>query len=171
VELFSYAFFTNGIVIQKVETGTIPAKVKWQLNNFHPDMGSKLPGTIEVPSEYFSHEKGNLTVEIPKADINFQYDPRIEIKNSEIIQIGDFKFTFRDLPTVGWIFYLTIALVLGEILCFLGETLIGMLFFDYRPFDIYRVEKVSPPTPTVYLKPLHGKPKMKGIHKQQENSE
>jgi hypothetical protein len=138
VELFSYAFFTNGIIIQKLETETIPAKVKWQTENLQVENG-QIPGTI-----YFPSQKGKLTVEIPNADIQLQYDPIMEIHNSEIIQIGDFKFTFRDLSTAGWIFYLTIAWILGEILCFLGEILIGILIFGYKPFHPFKVEKVSP---------------------------
>ncbi len=144
VEVFSHAFFSNGIVIQKIDNETIPAKITWRLNGFQPDMESKIPGTLEIPTEYFPHQKGILTIEIPEADLQFQYDPELVIQNKDIIQVGNSKFTFRDLSTMGWVFYLTIAWILGEILCFLGETLIGAVFFDYKPFHPYRVERVNP---------------------------
>jgi len=144
VELFSHIFLGNGIVIKQVDNETIPAKVKWQLDNFQVSVGSKIPGTIEISNEDFSKQKGKLILEIPKANINFQYDPQIKIQHSNTSQIGNTKFKFNNLPTAGWVFYLTIAWILGEILCFLGETLIGFSLFDFKPFDLRIVEKTTP---------------------------
>ena len=137
VEIFSHIFLGNGIVIQQVDNETIPAKVKFNIQN--PDVNwynIQLPGNF-----YFSPPKnGKLSIEIPIADIRIN-DPSVEIHNSNILQIGRDSFKFNELPTVGWVFYIIIAWILGEILCFLGKTLIGFSFFDFRPFDLRIVEK------------------------------
>jgi len=144
VELLALTFFDNGIIIQKIDNETLTGKVKITFDKFALKPWNSIPGTINVQNQENSANESSLFVEIPNADIRVYSDPQMEIKNNNIIQLGNFKFTFRDLSTAGWLFYLTIAWILGEIFCFLGETLIGCIFFDYKPFNLENVEKVSP---------------------------
>ncbi|RTZ59709.1 MAG: hypothetical protein DSZ31_03470, partial [Gammaproteobacteria bacterium] len=146
VEVFSFLFFGNGIVIQKVTDETINGSVKLRFDEIYLGGNwSFIPGNFTF---YGTGTRTNqsypLEIEVPKADIQVK-DPLLVVKNPEIIELGKFKFTIRNFSTIGWIFYLIIAWILGEVLSFLGESLIGLVFFGWNPFSNKdMLEKVLP---------------------------
>ena len=140
MEAFSFALFGNGVLIQAVdsENKTIPASVKLRFDkiSFNFPYGS-IPGNMNISDQ---GSKGNNTypveINIPNADIRlFKDDATLKVEDGNIIDLNRFRFKIRQLPTSGWILYLTISWVLGEILCFLGEAFIGLVFFDWIPFE------------------------------------
>jgi len=148
VEVFSFLLFDNGIVIQKVTDETINGSVKLRFNEINlGNSGHFIPGNF-----YFNgtgtrtNQNYPLEIEVPKADIQVK-DPLLVVKNPEIIELGKFKFTIRNLSTIGWIFYLIIAWILGEVLSFLGDLFIGYYFFRWNPFrEDQNLEKITPNT-------------------------
>ncbi len=152
MEVFSFALFGNGVLIQKVDEKTIPASVKLRFDNLSfkvPYSGyGSVPGKMGISDQ---GSRGNNTypveINIPNADIRlFKDDATLKVEDGNLIDLNGFRFKIRELPTSGWILYLTIAWVLGEILCFLGETFIGLVCFDWRPFECRggKIEKVCP---------------------------
>jgi len=154
VEVFSFAIFGNGVLIQKVdsEDKTIPASVKLRFDkiSFNLPYGGygSVPGNMNISDQ---GSRGNNTypvvINIPNADIRlFKDDATLQVKDGNVIDLKEFRFKIRELPTSGWILHLTIAWVLGEILCFWGESIIGLVFFDWSPFECRdgKIEKVCP---------------------------
>ena len=145
-------FFGNGVLIQKVDGETIPASVKLRFDNLSfkvPYLGyGSVPGKMGISNQ---GSRGNNTypveINIPNADVRlFKDDATLQVKDGNVIDLKEFRFKIRELPTSGWILYLTIAWVLGKILCFLGESIIGLALFDWKPFECRdgKIEKVCP---------------------------
>ena len=121
VEVFSFVLFGNGVLIQKVdsEDKTIPASVKLRFDKVELRSSTNtIPGKVTISDQ---GSRGNNTypveINIPNADIRlFKDDATLQVEDGNVIDLNGFSFKIRELPTSGWILYLTIAWVLGEIL-------------------------------------------------------
>jgi len=174
VEVFSFALFGNGVLIQKVDEKNIPASVKLKFDKV--ELGSStntIPGKVTISDQ---GSRGNNTypveINIPNADIRlFKDDATLKVEDGNVIDLNGFIFKIRELPTSGWVLYLTIAWVLGEILCFLGESIIGLAFFDWKPFECNngKIEKVCPDR-RYYIEPQHFLEVKEGIHPNSGNN-
>ena len=163
VEVFSFALFGNGVLIQAVdsENKTIPASVKLRFDNLSfkvPYSGyGSVPGKMGISDQ---GSRGNNTypveINIPNADVRlFKDEATLQVEDRNVIDLNGFSFKIRELHTSGWILYLTIAWVLGEILCFLGEFIIGLSFkWKFLSCSLL-LEKVCPKNGAPYLRFRH----------------
>ena len=102
---------------------TIPANVKLRFDkiSFNLPYGryGSIPGKMGISEQ---GSRGNNTypveIDIPNADIRlYKDDATLKVEDGNVITLNGFSFKIRELPTNGWILYLTIAWVLGKILC------------------------------------------------------
>jgi hypothetical protein len=132
VEVFSFLLFDKGILIQKVEDKNPPfegsAKLSFDQITFSNKNASLINASLvsqktlyQYPLEFnlkkveFTFSQNRSIIVLTNPDI-FSFP--IKRNSTDKQKSKSFIFTLRDLSTTGWILYLGLAWVLGELLCF-----------------------------------------------------
>ncbi|GEM_PF-2132927 len=146
VEVFSFALFDNGIMIKKIDSN-------------HPSLNSKViilaqpdkkhPGITEIPTTNTTSFKNGIALTkiaiISNAETRIDEDPRLLVLPPNTFKIDGNLFSIQSITGSALMLYFIAAFILGEVLCFAGEIIIGLFFFDWRPFSSdNRIEKVVP---------------------------
>jgi hypothetical protein len=158
VEVLSFAVFGNGMLLNVVNSvNSTPANSTCINTELHLKLKD-----VRFKNSSHSHEypPGQLYISpnsvkemnifIRNASIKVYEDSILKIENLNLLKVKLNKerkllLCFRDFPTAGWLFYLLLAFIIGEMLCFVGESIIGVFMFGWNPFSSDKeLELVTP---------------------------